>query len=99
MKPLTVSIAPQQEKFLQSQVESGRYPSADAMIAMALELLEERIYLEDSGNKRQYEKWVEETKNKIVIGIEASARGEVFDGEEVIQEILDEIRLEQRIKQ
>ena len=99
MKTLTVSITPQQEKFIQSQVESGRYPSADAMIAMALELLEERIYLEDSGNKRQYEKWVEETKNKIAIGIEASERGEVFDGEEVIQEILDEISLAERIKQ
>ena len=99
MKTLTVSITPQQEKFIQSQIESGRYPSPDEMLAIALELLEESIYLEDSDNKHRYEKWVEETKNKIAIGIEASERGEVFDGEEVIQELLDEISLEQRIKQ
>jgi antitoxin ParD1/3/4 len=99
MKILTISITPQQEKFIQSQIESGRYPSADEMIAMALELLEESIYLEDSDNKFRYEKWFGETKKKIAIGIEASERGEVFDGEEVIQEILDEISLEERLEQ
>lgn len=96
MKTLTVSITPQQEKFIQSQIESGRYPSADEMIFMALELLEESIYLEDSDNKRRYEKWVEETKKKIAIGIEQLDRGESIDGEEFFKELLEEISHEQQ---
>ncbi len=93
LKTLTVSITPKQEQFILSQLQSGRYPSADEMIALALELLEESIYLEDSDNKRHYEKWVEETKKKIALGTEQIARGEVVDGEELNARLREKSRM------
>ena len=73
-KTLTVSLTPAQYQFIQEQVQNGRYPSADEAIALALELLEESIYLEDSENKRRYQEWLEETRKKVVVGIEPQKR-------------------------
>lgn len=91
MKTMTVFITPEHEQFIQSQLQSGRYPSADEMIALALDLLEESIYLEDDDNKRRYEQWLQETRKKVAVGIEQLDRGEGLDGEEVFKELLEEI--------
>ncbi len=91
IKTLTVSLTPRQEQFIQSQLESGRYPSADEMIAIALELLEESIYLEDSTNASDYERWVEETRNKVTVGIEQAEKGQLTDGKVVIARLHEKL--------
>ena len=91
-KTLTVSLSPKHEKFIESQVQSGKYPSADEMIALALELLEESIYLENSDNKRNYEKWLEETRKKLVVGLEQADRGQLTDGKVVLAKLREKIR-------
>lgn len=91
IKTLTVSLTPEQEQFIQSQLQSGRYPSADEMIALALELLEESLYLEDNSNARHYEKWVEENRKKVVVGIEQADRGQVTDGKVVITRLREKL--------
>lgn len=90
---LTVSLTPEQYQFIQEQVQNGRYPSADEAIALALELLEESIYLENEDNQRHYQKWLEETRKKIAIANEQIARGQVVDGEEVFARLRQKIQM------
>ena len=80
---MNVSLTPELEQFVHTKVKSGRYLSASEVVREALRLLEERDRLREIriGTLRQ----------EIAIGIEQSDRGDVLDGEEVIQELLGEI--------
>jgi antitoxin ParD1/3/4 len=81
---MNISLTPELEQFVQSTVNNGRYSSASEVVWAALRLLEQR----------EMERLVrlEELRKEIMIGIEASDRGEVFDGEEVLRELREEIR-------
>ena len=81
---MNISLTPELEQFVQSTVNNGRYSSASEVVWAALRLLEQR----------EIERLVrlEELRKEIMIGIEASHRGEVFDGEEVLRELREEIQ-------
>lgn len=80
---MNVSLTPELEQFVHAKVKTGRYLSASEVVREALRLLEERDRLREIR--------LETLRQEIAIGIEQSDRGEVFDGEEVIQELLGEI--------
>ena len=81
---MNISLTPELEQFVKSTVNNGRYSSASEVVWAALRLLEQR----------EIERLVrlEELRKEIMIGIEASDRGEVFDGEEVLRELREEIQ-------
>ena len=81
---MNISLTPELEQFVQSTVNNGRYSSASEVVWAALRLLEQR----------EIERLVrlEELRKEIMIGIEASDRGEVFDSEEVLRELREEIQ-------
>jgi antitoxin ParD1/3/4 len=81
---MNISLTPEQEQFVQSTLNRGRYSSASDVVRAALKLLEER---EIEGLQR-----LEELRKGIAIGIEHSDRGDVFDGEEVLRELRSEIQ-------
>jgi antitoxin ParD1/3/4 len=85
IQAMNISLTPELEQFVESTVKSGRYPSATEVVIAALRLLEER----------EMERLVrlEELRKEIAIGIEHSDRGDVFDGEEVLRELREEIWL------
>ncbi len=80
---MNVSLTPELEQFVREKVSSGRYLSASEVVREGLRLLEER--------ERLYQSKLAQLQAEIAIGIEQSDRGEVFDGETVVQELLDEI--------
>ena len=80
---MNVSLTPELEQYVHSKVKSGRYLSASEVVREALRLLEERDRLREIR--------LATLQKEIAIGIEESERGEVFDGEEVIQELLEEL--------
>jgi antitoxin ParD1/3/4 len=80
---MNVSLTPELEQYVHSKVKSGRYLSASEVIREALRLLEERDRLREIR--------LETLRHEISIGVEQSECGEVFNGEEVIQELLGEI--------
>jgi antitoxin ParD1/3/4 len=82
--PMNVSLTPELEQFVHEKVKSGRYLSASEVVREGLRLLEER--------ERLYQTKLAKLQQEIAIGIEQSDRGEVLDGEAVIQELLDEIQ-------
>lgn len=76
---MQILLTKQLEEFIQEKVNSGRYASASDVIGEALMLLDQRDRIREAQ--------LAELKAKIQEGIEASERGEVFDGEEVFAEL------------
>jgi antitoxin ParD1/3/4 len=81
---MNVSLTPELEQFVQSKVKSGRYLSASEVVREALRLLEDR--------DRIYQARLADLQKEITIGVEEADRGELFDGEEVMQELYGELR-------
>jgi len=81
---MEIGLTPQVEKFIQSQVESGKYSSVTQVILAGIKLLEER--------ERIYKGRFEELQREIRIGIEASERGEVVDGETVFRQLQEKLQ-------
>jgi antitoxin ParD1/3/4 len=75
---MPIALQPEQEQFIQSQLATGRYPDAAAVIAAALELLEKR---------NQYDRWVAEVGEKIDVAAAELDRGEGVDGETAIAQL------------
>lgn len=82
---MNVSLTPELEQFIEEKVQSGKYYSASEVISEGLRLLVER----DNFNQMR----LEALRKEIAIGLEASDRGEVVDGEEAFAEIDEDIRL------
>lgn len=81
---MNVSVTPELEQFIQSQVESGKYTSADEVILTGIRLLEER--------DRIYKGRFEELRQEVRIGIEASEQGQVVDGETVFHQLRQKLQ-------
>jgi antitoxin ParD1/3/4 len=81
---MNISLSREAQKFIEEQVNTGRYSSATEVMGEALRLLSEK--------ERAWAKQFAELKEKIRVGIEASERGEVVDGEEVFAELEEDIR-------
>ena len=82
---MSLSLTPEVEQALAEKVKSGRYQSADEVILEGLRLLEER----DRSVERQR---LDELRQKIAIGTEQIAKGQVRNGEIVIEQLLENIR-------
>ena len=80
---MNVPLTPELEQFVQAKVKTGRYLSASEVVREALRLLDDRDRLREIR--------INTLRKEIAIGTEQSDRGEVFDGEKVIQELLGEI--------
>ena len=81
---MEILLNPARQKFIQKQLEEGKYRNHDEAINVALILLEKL--------DREYTEWLEETRQKVAIGISQLERGESLDAEEVIEGILDRFR-------
>ncbi len=81
---MNISLTPEQEQFIQAKLETGKYETADRVIAEAFRLLEER--------DRHYKKWVEETRKKIAVRIEQADRVQLTDGKVVIARLREKLR-------
>ena len=72
---MTIALQPEQEQFIQSQLETGHYRNAADVITEALRLLEKRD---------RYDRWVEEMRDKVDVAVAQLDRGEGVDGETAI---------------
>jgi len=77
-----VSLTPELDKFVEAQLASGRYQSASEVFREGLRLLQER--------EEQRKAALDEVRKKVREGLDAAKRGEFFDGEAVLREILAE---------
>ncbi|MEG3941460.1 MAG: type II toxin-antitoxin system ParD family antitoxin [Microcoleus sp.] len=81
---MSISLKPEHEQFIQSQVASGKFANREEVIDTAFRLLEKL--------QGEYEQWIKETREKIDIGIAELDRGEGLDGEAVVAGILERFK-------
>jgi antitoxin ParD1/3/4 len=81
---MAIVLKPEQERFIQSQIDAGQFSNAEQVIDTAFRLLEQ--------HSAEYTQWVNEVREKVTIARDEVARGEVLDGETVVNDILERFR-------
>ncbi|MEZ2234591.1 type II toxin-antitoxin system ParD family antitoxin [Microcoleus sp.] len=81
---MKITLKTEQAELIQQKLNSGKYHNAEEVIAEALQLLYQR--------DREYETWVEETREKVDVAIEEIRRGEGIDGNVVIDQLKEKLR-------
>jgi antitoxin ParD1/3/4 len=77
---MSISLTPDQERFIQTKLQAGKYRTAEEILEMALQLLDEY--------DRSDAEWVAEVRTKIDAAIEASTHTPPIDGETFVNQIL-----------
>lgn len=78
---MSISLTPEQERFVETKLQGGRYGSVEEILETALRLLDE---YEGSSTE-----WIEEVRVKIDAALEASNQTAPIDGETFVNGILD----------
>ncbi|KAM3098490.1 type II toxin-antitoxin system ParD family antitoxin [Phormidesmis sp. 146-35] len=86
---MDISLTPETEQFIQQQIAIGKFSSISEVVDAGVKLLEER--------ERIYKGRFEELQREIQIGLDASERGEVIDGETFMNQLRE--KLQQKIQQ
>jgi antitoxin ParD1/3/4 len=81
---MAITLKPEHEQFIQSQIKAGQFNNSDEVIDTAFRLLEKCSV--------EYAQWVSEVREKVDIAKAEVARGEILDGETVVNAILDRFR-------
>ena len=80
---MTMKLKPEQEKFIEEQIASGKYNSPEELVDTMFQVF---------GNlQSEYDEWVKETRRKIEEGIESLEKGEGVDGEIVFARLRDKL--------
>jgi antitoxin ParD1/3/4 len=81
---VSITLEPEQERFIQEQVARGRFKSANEVLAHALILLEQK-YQADAA-------WIEDVRQKVDEAKAEVERGEVLPLEMVMAQLQDKFR-------
>jgi antitoxin ParD1/3/4 len=81
---VSITLEPEQERFIQEQVARGRFKSAHEVLAHAFMLLEQK-YQED-------EAWIEDVRQKVDEARAEVVRGDVLPLETVMAQLQDKFR-------
>ena len=81
---MTIKLKPEQEKFIQAQIDSGKYNSPEEVIDKMFQVFEKL--------QREDDEWIELTRQKVKEGIESLETGTGIDGEIVITQLRDKLR-------
>ena len=81
---MNIILSPEQEQFIKTQINKGKYINSQQIIDKALTLLEKQ--------EQEYEKWLNETRQKVKVGLEQLERGEKVDGEVVIAQLTEKFK-------
>ncbi|MCP2730962.1 ribbon-helix-helix domain-containing protein [Limnofasciculus baicalensis] len=88
---MAITLKPEHEQLIQTQIQNGRFPDANAVLEAALKLLM-------SEDAQSYFTWLEETRQKVAIGISELDCGEGVDAQPVIDEILAQFQEARQIE-
>jgi antitoxin ParD1/3/4 len=81
---MAIVLKPEHERFIQSQIDAGQFSNPEQVIDTAFRLLEQQSV--------EYLQWVNGVREKVTIARDEVARGEVLDGETVVNDILERFR-------
>jgi len=78
---MSIRLTPDQERFVQTKLQAGKYRSAEEILEITLRLLDEYEHAEAA--------WVEEVRVKIDAAVEASKHTDPIDGKTFINGIVE----------
>jgi antitoxin ParD1/3/4 len=78
---VNIQLKLEQEQFIRSQIDRGEYQTAEDVISEAFKLLEARAHK------------IEELRQKIAVGTQEIANGQMTDGEVVFERLQAKIDL------
>lgn len=81
---MPITLPPELEQFIESQVAQGKYASVDEVFLAGIKLLEER--------ERQYLGRFEELRREVMVGVCEAEQGELLDAEAVITGLQEKLR-------
>jgi antitoxin ParD1/3/4 len=81
---MNISLTPNQEHFVQTKLEAGKYRSAEEILEIALRLLDEY--------DRSEAEWVEDVRVKVDAAMVASNHTSPIDGETFVNSILERLQ-------
>lgn len=76
---MNITLKPEFEQFIQTQLAAGRYTTLDDLVGEALALLV------------QQEQRLDELRHKIAVGTEQICNGQITDGEAVFAQLQDKL--------
>jgi antitoxin ParD1/3/4 len=76
---MSITLTSEQEKLVENLLSTRRYKKSEDVIQAALNLLEEYGV--------QYEQWVNETREKVEVGLQELERGEGIDLDAVMEKL------------
>jgi antitoxin ParD1/3/4 len=85
---MNILLNAEQSAFIQTQLQSGQFSTAEAVIATALQIM--------ATQQADYQDWLEETRVKIKEGMEDLERGNVVDGEAFMAELQQKLEQKKR---
>jgi antitoxin ParD1/3/4 len=85
---MNILLDAEQSAFIQTQLQSGQFSTAEAVIATALQIM--------ATQQADYQDWLEETRVKIKEGMEDLERGNVVDGEAFMAELQQKLEQKKR---
>ena len=88
---MNISLTPKQESFIQSKLQTGKYNSAEEVLAIALRLLDEY--------ERTEAEWIKDIREKIDAAIAASEDTKPIDGETFINQIIERFSKVDRVQE
>ena len=80
---MTVTLTPEQEKFIAERMSQGGYSSPEKVLDEGIKLIQA---------KEEYLRMLSELRAAVQIGIDQISRGEVVDGREAIAQLVENIR-------
>jgi antitoxin ParD1/3/4 len=86
---MTLTLTPDQEKFIAERMNKAGYSSPEKVVEEGLKLIRA---------KEEYQRKLAELRRELQIGIDQINRGEVFDADEVFDQILAENQKRSRTK-
>lgn len=81
---MSITLKPEQERFILEQIVRGRFRSIDEVLAQAFKLLEEK--------SQEYEAWIEKSRQQVDEAAAELERGEGIPLETVIEQLQDKFR-------
>ncbi len=88
---MSIILTPDQERFIQTKLQAGKYRSAEEILEMALRLLDEY--------DRTDAAWVEDVRTKIDAAISVSDQTPAIDGENFVSQILERFQQARQAQQ
>ena len=79
-----LTLTAEHEKLIQNHLDTGRYANAEEVLAIALQML--------ARLDTEHQTWIEETKQKIAIGIAELDQGEGVDGPTAMNHYLQQFQ-------